>query len=650
MRVMEKDVRQRKRYLEDIPLEEALDRFGEALAKIRALEPLAGEVVSLEGGMGRVTARPVWARVSSPHYHASAMDGVAVVAAQTHGASEVSPVCLGIGEQAQWVNTGSPLPKGCDAVIMIEQVHQISADLIEIMSPVAPGQHVRFMGEDIVTSELVLPENHLLRPVDIGAAAAAGRDRLEVRRRPRVAILPTGSELVSPGQPLQPGDIIEFNSLMLAGMAGEWGGVATRFPPVPDDVDQLKEALHKALIDHDIVVVNAGSSAGERDYTASVVAGLGTVLVHGIAIRPGHPVVLGVVGNKPVIGIPGYPVSAVLTFELLVKPLIHRLLGIASLSRPKAEAVMSRKVLSSMGQDEFLRVKVGKVGDRLIATPLSRGAGVVTSLVRAEGRVCIPRFSEGVHAGEKVTVELWRSPEEIGNTIVAIGSHDLALDILSNQLHKQYPRLSLSSSNVGSLGGLLALKQGEAHLAGSHLLDEETGEYNIPYVKRLLAGMGVVVVNLVYRQQGLIVARENPKRLFGLSDLTRQGVSLVNRQRGAGTRVLLDFKLKEMGISHQQIQGYDRMEFTHLAVAAAVASGMVDVGLGILAAARALGLDFVPLWKERYDLVMPLVYYESPLLKPLLGILQQASFRDEVESLGGYDTSQMGQVMVRVEP
>ena len=642
---MNQPSRQRKIYLEDIPLDEALGRLSSTLERAGSLDPLPGEEVFVEDSVGRVTAQPLWAKISSPHYHAAAMDGVAVRAEETHGASETSPLRLKIGEQALWVDTGDPLPHDCNAVIMIEHVQQVEENLIEIMSPVAPWQHVRPMGEDIIATDLVLTENHLVRPIDLGAIAACGLDRLQVRRQPRVCIIPTGSELVLPGEPLQSGNIIEFNSMMLAEMVKEWGGIAIRHSPVPDDYGQLKASVEEALSQHDILIINAGSSAGREDFTAPVIADLGEVLVHGIAIRPGHPVALGIVKGKAVLGIPGYPTAAVLTLELLVKPLIYQLLGLASLQRSQIEAMMSRKVLSSMGQDEFLRVRLGKVGDRMVATPIQRGAGVTMSLVRADGLVCIPRFSEGIQAGEKVSVELMRSREEIENTIVAIGSHDLALDVLANHLRRQHPERTLSSSNVGSIGGLLALKQDEAHLAGSHLLDEETGEYNISYVKKMLPDIEMIIVNLVFREQGLIVTKGNPKGINNLEDLLRPDVSFVNRQRGAGTRVLLDYKLHQMGLDPQNIRGYERTEFTHLAVAVAVDSGTADAGLGIVAAARALDLDFVPLLKEQYDLIIPKAHYESPFLKPLLSILNQSSFQRDVEALGGYDVSQMGQIV-----
>jgi len=634
--------------LEDIPLDEATSRFHSALLQAGGLSRTAGERVPLAEALHRVTAEPVWARISSPHYHAAAMDGAAVRSADTTGASEKTPVRLRIGEQAQWVDTGMSMPAGFDAVVMIENIQEVGEGLVEIMLPVAPWQHVRLMGEDIVASELLLPEGHLLKPTDLGAMAQAGVTDVAVRRKPKVAVIPTGTELVLPGQGLKPGKIVESNSLVLAGLVEEWGAQATRRSPTPDDYDQLKNAIRDGVAEHDIVVVNAGASAGRRDFTASLVADLGKVIVHGVAIRPGHPVILGVVDGKPVVGVPGYPVSAALTLELFVRPLICRLLGVAAPQRRVLDAVLTRKVFSPMGEEEFIRVKVGKVCDNLLVTPLPRGAGATMSFVRADGIVRIPRGSEGVQEGQPVRVELISTMEQIENAIVVIGSHDLALDVLANRLHQQFPERTLSSSNVGSLGGLVALSRGEAHLAGSHLLDEETGEYNISYVKRILASKEVVILHLVYREQGLMVAKGNPKGLEGLADLARPDVSFINRQRGAGTRVLLDFKAKELGLDVAKIGGYDRTAFTHLAVAVAVAGRAADAGLGILAAARALDLDFVPVLKERYDLIIPRVHYEGKLLEPMLAILQDVSFKGEIEKLGGYDVSQMGQVIARL--
>ena len=671
----------RSPYLEDIPLDQALARWWEALAAAGLDRPLAGEPVALEDALGRVTAEPVWALTSSPHYHASAMDGYAVRADDTRGASESSPVRLVVGQQAFYVDTGEPLPPGTNAVIMIEDVQRVSASAegasavalatsaagdegqaetaIEILAAVAPWQHVRPMGEDMVATELVLPANHRLRPQDIGAAAGSGHALLNVRRRPRVAIQPTGTELVAPGSNLRPGDVVEYNSLVLGAMVREWGGETDRLPPLADDYGAIRQAVLEAGATHDLVLINAGSSAGSEDFTARIVQELGCVLVHGIAIRPGHPVILGMIclpaldGSTrmvPVAGIPGYPVSAAMSCELLVKPLLSRWLGQAPTLRPTLLATLTRKVASPMGEEEFMRVTVGQVGERVVATPLPRGAGVLMSLVRADGIVRVPRHEQGYEAGAQVEVELYRTPESIRRTIVAIGSHDLTLDLLADELGRRHPGLGLSSANVGSLGGLLALARGEAHLAGSHLLDEVSGEFNVSYVRRLLPDMPVILLGFVQREQGLIVPKGNPQGITGLADLIRPDVSFVNRQRGAGTRVLLDYRLRQVGIDVRAIQGYERQEYTHLAVAAAVASGAATTGMGIRAAARALELDFVPLDLERYDLVIPRQFFESQLLAPLLAIICDPAFAARVEALGGYATPQIGQVLAEIHP
>ena len=641
--------RGRRYYLNDIPLDEAVSKFHAALEVAGALEPSQAETVPLDRANGRVTAEPVWARTSSPHYDAAAMDGVAVRSRDTVGATETSPQRLEVGEQAVWLDTGDPMPEGFDAVIMVEVVHELDESTIEIQSPAPPYQHVRPLGEDIVATELVLPEHHKLRPHDLGACAAAGLSELSVRSAPKVAIIPTGSELVPVGTTPEPGDIIEFNSLMLGAMVDDWGAGAIRVQPVPDELAQIKDAVLKAVDESDIVVVNAGSSAGSEDYTATAVEELGELLVHGVALRPGHPVVLGIVRDVPVLGIPGFPVSAALTCEIFVKPLVERKLGLAPEDRERTTATITRKVLSPTGEDEFLRVRLGRVGEKTVATPIQRGAGVIMSLVRADGLVKIPRFSEGVAAGEEVTVDLLRPAARLDGAIVATGSHDMTLDLLASELHRRHPELTLASSNAGSLGGLMALSRGEAHLAGCHLLDEETGEYNVSFVKRYLKDKPVVTVNLVHRVQGLIVPPGNPKSVASLKDLGRNGLSYVNRQRGSGTRVLLDYMLKDLGIPPDRITGYEREEYTHLAVAAAVAGGRADTGLGILSASRALGLDFVPLLTEQYDLVIPREFYESDRLAPLLALIRSDGFKKQVTALGGYDTSRMGEVVAELD-
>jgi putative molybdopterin biosynthesis protein len=503
---------------------------------------------------------------------------------------------------------------------------------------------VRSIGEDVSAGELLLPEGHRLRAPDIAAAAAAGATHLLVRRRPQVTILPTGDEVRPIGTQTGPGEILDTNSVMLATQAREAGCEARCLPVEPDDPDRIASVVKAAVADCDLLIIVAGSSAGRDDYTASVVAGLGTLAVHGVAVRPGHPVVLGTVDHTPVLGAPGYPVSAALTFDIFAEPLLAELSGAPPRARPRTTARLARKLASPLGMDDWVRVRLGVVDGATVASPLPRGAGVLTSLVRADGLLVVPAGQEGHHAGEEVQVELLRGIDEIAGTIVAIGSHDLVLDLAASALRADNPMVTLASSNVGSLGGLVALRDGLCHLAGSHLLDPATGEYTLPYVDRVLVGTGTgaAVVRLVHRDQGLIVAPGNPLALGGIGDLARPGVRYVNRQRGAGTRVLLDYELGRLGLSPEAIDGYAREEPTHLAVAAAIAAGRCDAGLGIMAAARAFGLDFVPVTEEPYDLVVAPTAMDSPLLAPLWSLLRSDQFQAAVTKLGGYSTKEMG--------
>jgi putative molybdopterin biosynthesis protein len=451
---------------------------------------------------------------------------------------------------------------------------------------------------------------------------------------------------VEPGTELKRGDIIEYNSRMLSGIVSEWGGEPVRFGIVPDKFDEIKQTILDALNVADLVVVNAGASAGSEDFTAGAIRELGEVVLHGVNIKPGKPVILGWVRGKPVLGIPGYPVSAYITFQLFAKPLVYKWQGLEAEEPPKIRAKLSRQIASALGHEEFVRVKIGKVGNNFIATPVSRGAGVLMSLVRADGFLRIPAMSEGIGAGTEINVDIIRTQADIESTIVCIGSHDNALDLLANALKKRYPGLSLSSAHVGSMGGLMALKRGEAHVAGTHLLDEETGDYNIPFIKKLLSDKKIVLINLVFREQGLLVLKGNPKNIKGFKDLTRDEVVFVNRQAGAGTRLLTDKCLKELGIGPKDIRGYEREEYTHMGVASAVLTGVADTGLAILASAVALGLDFIPVAKERYDLAIPGEFFETGMIQGLLKIIREdVEFKEMVVNLGGYDVSDMGKVM-----
>lgn len=664
-----------KVYLHDIPLEEARKRLEEALRAANLFSVLGEECIPLdENAISRVTSRPVWARISSPHYHASAMDGFAIRSTDSIGAAPNQPLTLTCRTEqgspmALYLDTGDALPEWADAVIPIENVEPLDAygapagnprmpDTIRIRSAVTPWQHIRSMGEDMVATQLVLPSGQILRPVDLGAVAGCGHSYIWVSRKPQVSILPTGTELVSIGTDVKPGDIIEYNSLVLAAQVRAWGGEARRFPITPDNLKDICYQINQAAEDADLILLNAGSSAGSEDFSATAIQSLGEVLVHGIAVRPGHPVILGMVVRQkkarpdlsdlvPIIGVPGYPVSTALTGEIFVEPLLAMWTGRKPADPEILSARLTRKLTSPPGDDDYMRVVVGRVGEKMLAAPLSRGSGVITSLVRADGIALIPRGSQGMEAGSEVQVCLYRPKSELVNSIFAIGSHDMTLDLLSQYLFIHHRRLI--SANVGSLGGLVALKRGEAHIAGSHLLDPKTGIFNLSYIERYLSGIPVKVIDLVGREQGLILRKGNPKSIHQLQDLAQSGVRFVNRQRGAGTRVLLDYHLEKLMVDPEKIAGYEREEFTHLAVAAAVASGKADCGLGITAAAHALDLDFIPLFHEKYQLIIPDQFYNDPLLSPLYEILADQDFRREVSTLPGYDVSSMGNLAAEVQ-
>lgn len=616
---------------------------------------LPGESIPVPSSVGRVLAEPVTARLSSPNFHAAAMDGIAVNADETFGASETRPKKLVIGESAYYLNTGHVMPEGTNAVIMIEKINALDDKRVQIDAPAFPWQNVRRMGEDIVATELLFPRNHIVTPYCIGALLSAGIFDVAVRKKPSLLIIPTGSELIDwrdlGSSQLQPGQVLESNSYVLGKLAESCGGRYVKHEKVQDDAEAIKRATMDGLDSgHDMVLIIGGSSAGSEDYARLVLASLGRIHVHGVTMMPGKPVIIGEVNAKPVFGIPGYPVSAIIAFEQIVRPLIRNLLGLRDFETETVPVVPTRKLASKLGVEEFLRVKLGEVNGRIVATPLPRGAGCITSITEADGIIRIPTDVEGINDQEPVAAELLRPLTSIRNTIVIVGSHDNTLDILADELRAGPSNLSLSSSHVGSMGGLMAVKKGLCHLAGSHLLDTIDGTYNVSYIKRYLAEhyekRNVRLVNLVFRDQGLILPAGNPKGINGIEDIAREDVTMINRQRGSGTRILLDYRLSGLGLDPSRISGYNNEEFTHMAVAVSVLSGAADVGLGIFAAAKALGLDFIPVVTEQYDLVVPQTVFESEKFRILLDVIRSRSFKDRVEALGGYSTHKSGDVLI----
>ena len=634
-------------YLKMKPLARARELFLDAFDWTALV---GDEAMRTVDALGRVTAGPVFSVFSSPSYNGAAMDGFAVTAADTYGASEERPVTLTVGEQALPINTGQPLPPGADAVIMIEQVQQPEPEEAVIHAAAFPWQHVRRVGEDMVAGELVLPHHHRLGAADIAALVTAGVFEVRVLGRPRVAILPTGSELVdwrdlAQGAPLEPGAILETNSILLAGLVREAGGEPEVLPRAADELELIQAAVSGVLDSGaHMVLVNAGVSAGSRDYTSHVAAALGQVLVHGVMAMPGKPTLLAEARGKALVGTPGYPVSAWVCFDQFVGPALARMQGQVAAERPTVTVTPGRRLASRLGLEEFLRVHLGRVGDRVVATPLKRGAGAITSLTRADGVLRIPADLEGLDEDASAAAEVLGPAGAVDRTLIVVGSHDVTLDHLADQARRLSPQLQVSASNLGSLAGLMAIRAGRCHMGGTHLLDPDTGEYNVSYVQRHLKGTPVRLLTLAFREQGLMVKKGNPLGIHDFADLARDGVRLVNRQGGSGTRVLLDYHLRRQGIDPGQIQGYDQEEYTHMTVAVQVLSGAADAGLGILAAARALDLDFVPVATERYDLCIPAALWDDPRVVVVRQTMASQTFRDTVEALGGYDVAPMGTV------
>jgi putative molybdopterin biosynthesis protein len=629
-------------------LKEARDILFESFSN---LAPLAAEEISVPDAVGRVLAQQVSAKLSSPNFHLAAMDGLAVKAEITYGASAAAPKELVVDQDAFYVNTGHVMLENTDAVIMVENVNELDEGHVEIEAPAFPWQNVRRVGEDIVATELLFPQNHVITPYCVGALLSGGIFKVPVKVKPKVLIIPTGSELVDwrnlDLNEFKPGQVLETNSFVLGKLIETCGATYKRHEMVVDDAEKIKQAVTAAVNDdYQLILILGGSSAGTEDFAKTAIVDLGEIWVHGVTIMPGKPVAIGTVKNKPVFGIPGYPVSAIIAFEQFVQPLIFALLGQPEPQRQTIEVQPTKKIASKLGVEEFLRVKLGEVGNRIVATPLPRGAGTITSITEADGIIRIPNHVEGLKDDELVSAELLRPLPAIRRTIVIVGSHDNCLDVLADQLKAGHSELTLSSSHVGSMGGLMAVKRGVCHLAGSHLLDTQDGTYNVSYIKKYLPDLAVRLIHLVQRDQGLIVKQGNPKGIRGIEDLSRKDVTFINRQAGSGTRILLDDKLNQLGINPSAINGYQNEEFTHMAVAVSVLSGSEDAGLGIYAAAKALNLEFIPVVTEQYDLIIPLEHFETESIQILLKIINSQEFKQRVSALGGYSTAKTGAIII----
>ena len=592
----------------------SLDQASEILLKFA--RPLGEEEVDIAQAYGRMLARDITAPIDVPPFDRSTVDGYAVVAEATYGASELTPVefkLVGRVEAGDWpagevkpgeafeVATGAPLPRGANAVVMVEFT-QTRGDLVKIFRAVAPGENVMSAGSDISAGEVVLRHCTKLTAREIGVLAALGLRKVPVMKRPIVGIISTGNELAAPGERLGPGMLYDVNSYSLAAAVQEAGGLPVIYGIVRDEESSYKSALLKALSESDVVLISGGTSAGVADLTYRVLGELGDFLFHGVMVRPGKPTLAAVINGKIVVGLPGYPSSALMIFHTVVRPFLLKLQCVEPSPPAVYKAKLAYGVEGAKGRRALYPVVLIARKDGYKAYPLYAESGAISVLARADGYIVIPENVEFMTEGEEVDVYLFEKfkPAEL----YFIGSHDPHLDTI-------LARHNVKTVYVGSMGGLMSIKRGEADFAGTHILDLETGVYNVPVVQRL-GIKGAAVIGLYRREQGLIIQRGNPKGIKGVEDLLRDDVVYVNRPRGTGTRALLDIHLSKLaqrlGTPFEElirkIRGYTYEVKTHTAVAAAVAQGRADVGMGVRYAAELYGLDFIPLGWEEYDLVV----------------------------------------------
>jgi putative molybdopterin biosynthesis protein len=635
-----------EQFLEVVSRDEAVARFHRHLT----LAPLGKESIALREARGRVLAENVVAAVDVPGFDRSNVDGFAVRAADTTGASDARPRSLRLNPEvltpsieprlpvtpgsATVIATGGMLPRGADAVLMVEHTELDEANgAIDVLRPAAAGQFIAFAGSDMARGETVLRQGKLLGAREIGMLAAVGLGAVEVWRRPRVAVLSTGDEVVPPGAALRPGAVYDSNAAVIAAAVEELGGEPLPLGIVADDEALLERRLREALEGADLVVLSGGTSKGAGDVAHRAVARLGTpgILVHGVALKPGKPICLAVVGEKPVVVLPGFPTSAMFTFQEFAAPVIRAFGGRPPDPAEMAEAVLATRLPSERGRMEYVMVSLVAApgaGGGLVAYPTPKGSGAVTAFAQADGFFAIPPLAEGVAAGTRVSVQRLGVAARPADLVV-IGSHCLGLEHLLGSLEAE--GMGVKALYVGSMGGLAAAKRGECDLAGVHLLDPESGAYNEPFLTPALE-----LVPGWRRMQGIVFRKDDPR--FADVDSAAAALArvladdhcvMVNRNAGSGTRILIDRLL-----AGARPSGYFAQPRSHNAVAAAVAQGRADWGVAIGTVAGLYDLAFLPLVMEHYDLAIPRTRRDREPVRRLLALLASESGRDALRRLG----------------
>lgn len=633
----------RKVYLAKKSLEEAKAIWNNFLSTI---EPKK-ETIPVKESLNRITASPVQASRSAPNFNASAMDGIAVSSEDTAGATEREPITLK-GNQFKYVNTGNLIPEGYNAVIKIEDINQLDSG-IKIFKSVSPWHNVRTIGESVMKGDQILTSNQKLKAYHIGALLEAGVFEVEVYAKPVLTVISTGDEIVSPESSPEPGQYVDFNSTMVKEMAEEAGGEINFYGVVSDEEKALKAAINQATQSSDLVITIAGSSAGSKDFTASIVEEKGEIFVHGVEIQPGKPLLLGAIENVPFIGLPGFPLSCLHAFENFGTMAVKALQKDSADADNYIQAKVKRKLASKPGRVEYVRVNLSfeksQTGqeDFPIAVPRRRGSAVMKSQAQADGILEIPADREGLAVDELAEVKLLYPENYLKDNLVLAGSNDPLLDYLQELLITSAQKIKLRLQSRGSQAGIHALIRGEADLTTAHLLDPETGEYNLSYLDQI-AEEPLELLTLAWRDQGLYLSPDSQLCLKNINDLKNKDITFINRQQGAGTRILFDYQLNQSNIKPAEIKGYDREEYTHAAVAQAVAVGSADTALGIRAVAKAFGLNFIPLFSERFELIYPTRLAEDYRIKKIKEIIKSNRFQEYLTEQTGYDLKDTGQI------
>ncbi len=633
-------MKKRNTYLNCITLEDALSM---SLTESKKLNIGNEEVLhTIDNNIiDKVLSKSIYSKNSQPFYNQSAMDGIAVIVENIDDVYEDNPQVLEINKDYVYVDTGDHIYNPYNAVIMIEDIVELDDNRVKINSKPTMWQHVRNVGEDFAFKELLFTKGHIIRDIDIPLLIGAGYSDVHVYKPLSSNIIPTGDEIVSNHSDLMVNKILDTNSHMFSAMLKEYSDT-TIHGVVKDDLETLKTTVLASTKEHDITVIGAGSSAGRDDYSYTAIKELGRVLFHGVAIKPGKPVCIGIVNKKLVICIPGYPVSAYFVIKKLLIPLIKSITHRPSDLTNTIKATLTSTIYSSLQYEEFVRVKLGKINNKIVATPLKRGAGILSSISQADGILTIPKSLEGYNSSSIVDVELLNN-SNLNNSLVAIGSHDVTVDIIKEQL--QLNNITLSSTHLGSMGGIFSLLKEECHIAPIHLLDEQTGEYNVSFINKYFKDKEMVLIKGIKRKQGLIHKKDTKFSINTIKDIASNDLLFINRQRGSGTRILLDYLLSTESIDKEAIKGYNIEMNTHSMLANSIANGYGDVALSIQSVANAYDLEFKFIANEDYDFLIYKDSLQLDIIKSFIKVLKSETFKNKVLEYGGYEVDNIGELV-----